>query len=83
MEKIYQHVLNKKEAQKYISYRTLDTGVVGQYLKCCGIIPQSVSGSLSSYVEHYGIQKRTAHTARGDVEMTIDVMKAMVKEIKK
>lgn len=78
MEKIYANVLNKKEAQKYVSYRTLDTGSTGQYLKACGRIPETVSGSLESYVKHFGVAQKEAHTARGDVEMTVDVMLAMI-----
>lgn len=78
MDKIYQNVLNKKEAQKYVSYRTLDTGSTGRFLIAAGRIPETVSGSLGSYVKHFGVKEREAHTARGDVEMTIDVMKAMM-----
>ena len=78
MEKIYQNVLNKKEAQKYVSYRMLDTGSTGRFLIVAGYIPETVTGSLGSYVEHLGVQKREFHTARGDVEMTVDVMKAMI-----
>lgn len=78
MEKLYENILNKKEAQKYVSYRTLDTGSTGRFLITAGYIPDSVTGSLGSYVEHLGVKKREAHTARGDVEMTVDVMKAMI-----
>jgi DNA polymerase III alpha subunit (gram-positive type) len=78
LEKIYQHILNKSKAQKFISYRTLDTGSIGRFLITAGIIPNTVSGSLGSYVKHLGVKTREAHTARGDVEMTVDVMKAML-----
>lgn len=78
MEKIYANVLNKREAQKYVSYRTLDTGSTGQFLKAVRIIPETVSGSLESYVRHFSVAQKEAHTARGDVEMTVDVMKAMI-----
>lgn len=81
MDKIYQNVLNKKEAQKYISYRTLDTGSTGRFLSVTGIIPSTISGSLGSYVDYFQVSKKEAHTARGDVEMTIDVMKAMIKAV--
>lgn len=83
VEKIYQNLLNKKEAQKYVSYRMLDTGSTGQFLKAANLIPESVSGSLGSYVKHFGIKEREAHTARGDVEMTVDVMKAMIGAVEK
>lgn len=82
MENIYRNVLNKKEAQKYVSYRTLDTGSTGRFLVVAGKIPETVSGSLGSYVKHLGVKQREAHTARGDVEMTVDVMKAMLALVK-
>lgn len=83
MEKIYQNILNKKEAQKYVSYRTLDTGSTGRFLITAGLIPESVTGSLGSYVKHLGVPQRESHTARGDVEMTVDVMRAMMKLVKR
>lgn len=78
MEKLYDNVLNKKESQNFISYRVLDTGSTGRFLIVAGLIPETVTGSLGSYVKHLGVKEREAHTARGDVEMTIDVMKAMM-----
>lgn len=78
MDNLYRNVLNKKEAQKYISYRVLDTGSTGRFLITAGLIPETVSGSLGSYVEHFKVEKREAHTARGDVLMTVDLMKAMI-----
>lgn len=78
MENLYRNVLNKKESQNFISYRVLDTGSSGRFLIVSGYIPESVTGSLGSYVKHLGVKEREAHTARGDVEMTVDVMKAMI-----
>jgi DNA polymerase III alpha subunit (gram-positive type) len=81
MDKLYQHVLNKKEAQKYISYRVLDTGSTGNFLKAAGYIPEAISGGLGTYVEYFKVIKRDAHEAKNDTLMTIDVMKAMLKLI--
>jgi DNA polymerase III alpha subunit (gram-positive type) len=78
LAKIYEDLLNKTEAEKYISYRVLDTGTIGQFLKVLNKIPETVSGSLGSWVEHFKVKQREAHTARGDVEMTVDVLKAMI-----
>lgn len=78
MEQLYHNVLNKKESQNYVSYRLLDTGSTGRFLIVAGKIPETVTGSLGSYVKHLNVKEREAHTARGDVEMTIDVMKAML-----
>lgn len=82
MENLYRNVLNKKEAQNYVSYRVLDTGSTGRFLITAGLIPETVSGSLGSYVKHFGIKEREAHTARGDVLMTVDLMKAMIALVK-
>ena len=82
MENLYRNVLNKKEAQNYISYRVLDTGSTGRFLVTAGLIPETVTGSLGSYVEHFKVEKREAHTARGDVLMTVDLMKAMIALVK-
>lgn len=82
MDNLYRNVLNKKEAQNYVSYRTLDTGSTGRFLITVGLIPDTVSGSLGSYVKHFGVKEREAHTARGDVEMTVDLMKEMIALVK-
>lgn len=82
MEKLYQHVLNKKEAEKYVSYRTLDTGSSGRFLIVSGKIPETVTGSLGSYVKHFGIKELDFHTSRGDTKMTVEVLKAMVTLVK-
>lgn len=79
LEKIYQTVLNKKEAQKYVSYRSLDTGVVGRFLIVTGLVPPSVTGSLGSYADHFKVPNQDLHTARGDTITTVDVMKEMIK----
>lgn len=82
MENLYRNVLNKKEAQNYVSYRVLDTGSTGRFLITAGLIPETVTGSLGSYVKHFNVKEREAHTARGDVEMTVDLMKAMITLVK-
>lgn len=81
LEKMYQVLLNKKEAEKYISYRKLDTGSIGAFLKVTGHIPTNVSGSLTSYVEHFDIPLKVAHDAKNDTLMTIEVLKAMIGEV--
>ncbi len=81
LEKIYANVLNKKEAQKYVSYRLLDTGVIAQFMKAAGILPDSVSGSLESLVLYFGVEKQVAHTAEGDVLMTVGVLQKQLEKV--
>lgn len=82
LDKIYTHLLDKKEAEKYISYRLIDTGCNTQFLKTMGLIPDEVSGGLQSMVKHYGITQLPAHDAKNDVLMTIEVLKAQIEQIK-
>lgn len=64
---------------KYVSYRLLDSAVVGLFLKELGLIPSQVQGSLGSYVQFFDIEHGTLHTAEADVLATIEVLKAMMK----
>lgn len=82
VRRVYDDLLGKGEATKYVSYRMLDTGTVGQFLKQAGRIPKYVAGSLGSYVEHYHVEEDGFHTAKGDTKMTIEVMRAMLNELK-
>ncbi len=80
---LYSKLLNKTEAQKYLSYRILDTGVIAQFFKALGIMPESVTGSLGSLVKHFNIlgpeaSGGTFHTADMDTIMTVEVLKAMI-----
>lgn len=83
LEFLYELLLNKKEAQKYVSYRILDTSASTQFLKSCGLIPESVSGSLKSLVEYFQIPGPETHggkfhTADQDVFMTVQVLKHLI-----
>lgn len=78
---IHEHLLGKREWQKYVSYRHLDTGVIARYEIIKGNIPDTVSGSLSSLMEHFDIQftGNGAHDAQSDTLATVDVLKALLK----
>ncbi len=78
---IWMHLLNRREYHKYMSYRKLDTGVIAQFLKKKGLIPNTVSGSLTSLVEHYCLKfKGEAHQEDADTYATVDVLKEMLKQ---
>ena len=79
IEFVIEKLIAKGSWEKYVSYRLLDTGVIAQYLKLLGKIPESVSGGLSSLVEFFGVEKREAHIAKNDVLMTVDVLRSMLK----
>lgn len=78
IQKIIEFLISKGTWQKFVSYRTLDTGVVARACIQAGLIPPSVSGSLSSIAEHFGLDTQAAHTAEYDVFMTMTVLEKML-----
>lgn len=74
---IWEYVMTKEEWEKVFSYNNEDTKTASLFLKRCGWLPKDI-GNLNSLVEFFGIPKREAHEAKGDVHMTIDVYKKMI-----
>jgi hypothetical protein len=63
---------------KYVSYRVLDTQVIGRFLQLQGKLPADLSISLRSLAQYFDIKDEAAHTAEGDVLVTIDVFKHLL-----
>ena len=74
---IQEHIFSRQEWDSIFSYNVEDTKSSALFLKRCGWIPKEI-GTLASMVEYFGIPKHTAHEARGDVLMTIQVYKKMI-----
>lgn len=74
-------LLSRPNFEMFTSYRKLDTAVIAQFLKFQGKIPDTVSGSLESLCDYFGICAVTAipHTASGDVWRTLAILKVMSK----
>lgn len=77
---IWEHILGKKEYEKYVSYRKLDTAVVAQFLKLQGKVPTTVTGSLTSLIEFLGLKfdGPGAHDAKSDTLATVAVLKGQL-----
>lgn len=67
---------------KMFNRRVLDTGAIGQLMKLTGHVPTDNPGSLASLGELFGIVNQGAHTSKGDVDATRDILKAMVSRLK-
>lgn len=75
----YNHLVKKPTQQKYMSYRTRDTGVVAGFLKDAGLLPsEKITGSLKSLADHFGLGHSEAHTAKGDVLTTVAVYISLI-----
>ena len=81
LEMIYTELLGKETCNKFLSYRVEDTGILGSALRRVGLIPHTVSGSLSSYAKHFNIDVAPDHTAKNDTLATVAVYKHMLQTI--
>jgi DNA polymerase III alpha subunit (gram-positive type) len=77
---INEHLVNQEIWQKYVSYRTLDTATIANFLKLKGSIPKEVPGSLSSLAKHFQLNMdfELAHNAKFDVLMTVAIFEKML-----
>jgi DNA polymerase III epsilon subunit-like protein len=80
--KLQEFIMSKHTWNKFVSYRTLDTGTITRACIAAGVIPTSVSGSLTSIAEYFKIDTSAAHTADGDVLMTVRVLEKLLKVIR-
>ncbi len=78
---IQEHIFSREEWDNLFSYNVEDTKSSALFLKRCGWLPKEI-GTLGSMVEYFNIPKHTAHEARGDVLMTIQVYGAMINLMK-
>jgi DNA polymerase III alpha subunit (gram-positive type) len=75
VEWIIQHLMSRNTWQNFTSYRKLDTQAVCQFLKTCNRFPESISGSLTSIAQYFGIDvdENAAHSAEYDSKLTFQV----------
>ena len=78
---IFTQLVPQDEWEKSVHYGRIDTKVISDLMKDIGILPPDI-GTLASLVEHFQVQKRTAHEAKSDVLMTIDVYAKMIDTLK-
>ena len=76
---IQKYLISRGSWEKFVSYRTLDTSGVCQFLKSCGMFPEDVSGSLVSLAKYFGItvNENDTHDAKYDTELTFQVFMAL------
>lgn len=77
LAQIWDKLLRRPNWETYCSYRKLDTGPIVQFMKKCGMMPEDVSGSLVSLVEHFKLGSFEAHTAIGDAIATMMVLREL------
>lgn len=78
---IQEHIFSRSEWDSLFSYNVEDTKSAALFLKRCQWLPKEI-GTLASMVEYFNIPRHTAHEARGDVLMTIQVYAKMIELMK-
>lgn len=72
-------IISRESWNKFVSYRILDTGTIGQALKAVRKVPEDVSGSLGSWLKHFEIiDHGTLHTAEADTLATVRVLQCQL-----
>ena len=79
---IFEQIMPMTDWEKYVSYAARDTKKASDFLKDFGILPPEI-GNLGSLVKHFGIPQLSAHTAKDDVLMTVEVFRKLGELVKK
>jgi DNA polymerase III epsilon subunit-like protein len=75
-----ERLIGFEEWNRIFSRRTLDTGTIAQFFVLRGILPETNNCSLKELCEHYRINYTNAHEAKTDVLLTLEVLKALVRD---
>ena len=79
LDHIFDKLIGRSTWETFVSYRRLDTSVALQFLKSCGMFPETVSGSLESLVTHYDIKRDgELHDAKVDAQLTKEVLVKLI-----
>jgi DNA polymerase III alpha subunit (gram-positive type) len=82
--RIKQDLIGAGTWDTFVSYRTIDTSIICQFLRAAKLFPDDVSGSLGSLVSYFNLSPQgELHTARTDTLQTVAVLKELLKIVKK
>jgi len=76
-----QKTLTKKNWDKFVGYRCLDTGTISMFMMKANLMPMQ-KASLGDIAAHFGVTFK-AHTAKGDALASVEIMKKMILLAKK
>jgi DNA polymerase III alpha subunit (gram-positive type) len=65
--------------KKFFSYRQLDTAATAQALILAQKLPEDLECSLASLAAHFNLDYTGAHNAEFDVELTLKILKLLLK----
>lgn len=75
IQKTKKHLISDGSWSSFVSYRTLDTCTIAQFLRISGKLPENLSCSLVALKEYFDIKvEGEAHEAKYDSHVTINVL---------
>lgn len=79
LAQIFANLCDKQTWNRYVSYRVIDTGVIGQFLKLTGVIQAHLGGSMSDLLNHFKVPYQgQLHNAETDGKATMELLKHMI-----
>ncbi len=81
LQQIWDKLISRDTWETFVSYRRLDTSVVCQFLRTCGIFPDTISGSLESLIDYFKLPKGSLHDAKYDTLQTVEILKRLIFKI--
>jgi hypothetical protein len=83
IRKITTTLISEGSWGSFVSYKTMDTATIAQYLKICGKLPANVSSSLGQLAAYFKVNAEgNQHEAKHDVLLTIGVLENFMKFMK-
>ena|SRR6202044_476597 len=73
---INEHLVDAETWNKFFHYKNLDVMNATDFLRFCGWIPSDTS-RLTQLADYFGVAQGTAHTAKFDTLMTIELLKKL------
>lgn len=74
---VQHYIMTKEEWESVVDYHRLDTAPIVEFLKFIGKVPNSVPSSLKRIANFFGVNTIGNHNAERDVEITIELLRAM------
>jgi DNA polymerase III epsilon subunit-like protein len=78
---ILEHLIPKEIWDRHVSYKTLDTATIANFLKVKKVIPDNVSTSLGVLAKYFQIDtsKGLLHSSKWDTLITVMLLEKMLK----
>lgn len=80
MVHIYDKLISQENWWHFISYRTLDTGVIGGFAIDLGLLPRDINAGLNSLAKYLNVGTQSEkHDAKEDTLLSVGVYKELKK----